>query len=922
MRLGHSEIRKRFGDRFLDLGVDCFTLYVQDDWQPACYIPHEIDPHLFYPETMYTGPLCDYFQNTLKRLRPVKPGLQLYSHKERRPVSLRCLLLQDAPNTWLNPNDPLEAVFEIPSFRSFVGREEIGTVAIFAPDKPIYERATHPELLFLNTRRKDWRASKGDLAKNMKELPGLVKKILEFSHEQFHKRSAMPAWEDWLHRSVRCQSQLITIMHNHLLYGAAPPAQTVYQRLLEVLLESFAQSDSDWLATLHLFESSEKDLRLREKARWPRSSASTHDRVCDGTTPDELSITLCTSLVGRAHLLSQVDPPDRPSVFLTPEESKLLTEKADKGSLGPLTLESQGKAGHGSWPPGRLVLNTRNPDWSIVRKKLPGTLTRVYRKLQKRSQWHYGDIFVPMTKSWQYGGSELCLPIVVGRQVLGCVNIESARPFSMNYGYVNMLTALSAIAGMAITRMHNRALLDNVQRTADLIHSRQMRWDVGKHLNDFARTVRDHVLCDSVDFIRPNPYRMHSSRRIASSDSKVLTDHPNGTDWSEYVANTSDCSADGAKFAGVVLTVDTENPGRIANATRVFARDDSTLDPDTQNVRFEPIKQDLPSDRISDRWPTKCRLLIGLRLEPDNEREAMPQRASGVVWFAYFHPARVYGPPTPATGYFEDGANFWRLGHCIALLRTTASHCSPVPLSWSSRQIRSRTLSTDLAHSAAHHSLDVLAGHVTDHFERGIALDGHKLRAAARTAIEHRGLYMDLERIESIEDLIAEVANARAAAEEYVYTFDLAILLQEAWDCACLETNRWPTLALADASLPKQRLQTHKTYLFLVVFNIFTNSIKYGGAIERNNEGPLVPRLTVSLVDEDEYWALRFRDPGEVGDRENTCWHESLDLGQVIKEGIGAIYWLSCALGNGKDPRLESDNNGTCWTIFIRKGKT
>ena len=72
--------------------------------------------------------------------------------------------------------------------------------------------------------------------------------------------------------------------------------------------------------------------------------------------------------------------------------------------------------------------------------ELPTVVVCPFTKLERRSTRQYSDLYQALDSEWRLPCSELCLPILVAQNVLGCINIECSEPYAWNSAYVNMLT--------------------------------------------------------------------------------------------------------------------------------------------------------------------------------------------------------------------------------------------------------------------------------------------------------------------------------------------------------------------------------------------------------------------------------------------------------------------------------------------------
>ena len=142
-------LREEF-DRLLNShGVDCFTIYAEDLWQPGEWIPQEVDTALFYPEAAYVGPTQNFANEIRAKIERESPTTLGDPHGvsgafvtdvRSDPLLSRSVL----------PPHPLE---HRKLYSGFVDREEIVSCAVFIPNKPRISDDMLREILFLNFRK-------------------------------------------------------------------------------------------------------------------------------------------------------------------------------------------------------------------------------------------------------------------------------------------------------------------------------------------------------------------------------------------------------------------------------------------------------------------------------------------------------------------------------------------------------------------------------------------------------------------------------------------------------------------------------------------------------------------------------------------------------------------------------------------------
>ncbi len=153
----------------------------------------------------------------------------------------------------------------------------------------------------------------------------------------------------------------------------------------------------------------------------------------------------------------------------------------------------------------------------------------------------YARIYVPGRSSFM---SEMAVPLLVGDEVLGVLNLESSRPGAFQDDDVRLFWYAATEAAIAI-RMNNLISQEKlfIRNTSALLH---MCYDASLHpgateaqLDALADVVRSSMRADACDLWIINAESSEYETRGLSSPSGAATPRPRKNGWSRYVSLTN-----------------------------------------------------------------------------------------------------------------------------------------------------------------------------------------------------------------------------------------------------------------------------------------------------------------------------------------------------------------------------------------------
>lgn len=420
-------LREEFDHLLNTHGVDCFTIYAEDLWQPKEWIPQEVDTALFYPEAAYAGPTQN-FVNALEREINARPNAS-------RPGNLEVAgaffpVPREVP-IFKPPTLPPHPEKYRTLYSGFLDREEVASSAVFMPSQPRIPGNTLREILFFNFRKPQAfdAASQESLLRladvMLRKVPSLVR---ERNRNAYAPAKTMIRAFTSLLKEVNSQLNNPSRAYDRVFFD------TIASNLHDVLniegRDSQPQRDQTrpmMIVSIYLSEANEAktpvkdstpkrfDLDRRQTLKLIGSSITDekHERkqqpLYNEASP---SITTCTTMTGGPLMLHRIDPywppdadtltrdgaPSPPQPRVTTETSlELTTEQmycAKIGLRGPDTIktfdgETRFEPGWGfslaenpvasSGPAARLILHTPHASEDSAAPSAPGSSGRFRR---------------------------------------------------------------------------------------------------------------------------------------------------------------------------------------------------------------------------------------------------------------------------------------------------------------------------------------------------------------------------------------------------------------------------------------------------------------------------------------------------------------------------------------------------------------
>lgn len=663
--LEQSSIREEFSGELQELKVDCVCLFTEDDWQRGDYVLHEVDPQLFYPETFYAGPSRHRFVSIAQKLkRRGKSQIREYFTDSPADLGFGTSIEERISGTKLSNESLL--------YQPFFRREQIKSVAVFSPAQAISEELMLPEMLFLNFRQKRL-FSRQEHAVLLTRLRKLAKKI--FEHAAKTLRMRRQRWGAGMHRALIGYSKIIgAVCDDADGHRRAQEPRGFFERLLKQFLRLIGPahglretSRAKEFASIHLLEESESSVVLRRVYESPRDLSGDENQALY----ERSSITRLAVLTERCHLLNFVETADKRSVLLPPRVALDFLRSASTlppdFALSHDVVESIGGVTHTMH---RLVCNTSVDEASfneLLSTKLGAAHPWVVAKLKQNCKVSYSQVYEPLTENWRRPCSELAIPILIGGQAIGCINIESERTYRWNPTTVNVLSFLARVIGSAVARHIDTSVLDAARRCAATLAVGLPVEREQAALDQFASRAQQSLLCRRVHFMvqditlrdaarsggdsrqvatQPVYYRLASS--IPDWRSRAGFDQPRKSGWTARVAQDKD-----SRCLAYVFKMPETPKGKQCHADcgwRILLSPPTFAFAQIPSGLLRTISLNITDD-LSD-----CRFLVATRLRGLESDVALGQieenAALAVMWSAH----RVNGAVNVGKWRFTTGA--------------------------------------------------------------------------------------------------------------------------------------------------------------------------------------------------------------------------------------------------------------------------
>lgn len=926
-----DSLRNRFYDDLAQLGVDCYALFVQDQWQPFLYIPHEIDPFIYYPETVVAGPSHAYFDRLEQALLGISlpNGISLTKDSKFSAIWAEHARLLDAP--WNNRGIKLDANLA-PLYSTFAEREHIKSVALIQPVLSSSRSTTAKSpLLFLNFRK----PKSFDDQTRLQLLDLGARMIAEVGRDTERRATT---WLPSAVKTIGAQSELV-----RKVVGAAMPgmdtlhAQHIgdlsqrdfYTSLLDTVVTTAipkradidASSKLSSSAAMMLMKENSRGVVLESVAQIPptgyQNEIQSLNTIGHSYRP---SISSCTVLTGRTHFINHVDT--KQSVCIELPRTWALALVAEVGQN--INFNIQEIRNH------CLLTVSRDRLVEAIDFLNSTTWGRRYNtlvdKLRIRGSANYGDIYLPLSSSWGAPCSELCVPITLCGQSIGCINIEFPSYF-MNPALLNVVTFLSGLAGVAIAMRLKSRLLTNVNRFAQAMgEALDFEAELGNSLRLFAECVRDAMWCKHVAFaVRANNPRTGEGPycRLISSAERPTTSEPRRglrkDGWTSWLGQTSN------EVIGVVFRF---NIADIAEASE----DDCLILPAERWKILRLSKGDICLEILDDGLRTvdqklslsvldhkDCSTIIAFKLPFAGAVDAgsLTSKSIGsdaILWVSHRH----FG----ICDFGEVGkTDLKKLRLYIDHALSIVSNCAVVPAAWRASATSAEHMKIFLRHGGLGEPLgeceSVLAKAISELPDHS-SLHEHlrQLIRISRYMQQKVDLFLDAQILWSRESLLNEIKSRAKASGDGVR---IHMIVNDAWHIAkamsALSMQSESKIFFQNVVPTSLRVRTSESHLLELLLQAFRNCRQYA----RTDKGLKIEVAATTLADGGIRITITDNGPGirdVLIQRLNL-----LDVRSRIKSGHGlgthVIYTFSEGLGRSTATIRTIPSGGTQVTFEV-----
>ncbi|QDV91519.1 hypothetical protein RAS2_26210 [Phycisphaerae bacterium RAS2] len=927
-----SAIRTEFDAELRRLGVDCYTIYVQDIWKPLEYIPHEVDPQLYYHEPMYGQPTAPFIRNLLRDL-----------YDTSRPS------LAHHPNIFVHaynstdetpPSGHTSFAAQFPQFSTlydgFMQREKIERFVAFTPRrlKPLEkDLPRRPPILLFYFRWLDGGGQLRELTRDyLYALADLADRIFRLVDVQTSERAQSLDWFSPLRKTFRRLSYVDAALRELTSPNSSLNLDSTLKGLWELCFGPFDQPNpgerATRLATVHTLECGDepKLCTLVSLPTFPMKEE--RDQLIQASS----SITVCTTLTGRTHLLNHVDPvePERytsialpavafsafQSVFaelerLFPENRLSLVSPTSRQGRGkierlPARLRWRGQRNKLDWTRARRLCEIRCP-----------TLVPYIKKLAVRTELHYGDMFKDLHKQWERPSCELCLPIRSRDGfVLGCINLEYSETYRFFPHIVGVLSDFAQKVGYVISSQRVLSLMERGANATQI----PLRGSPPKSnvYEQFAHDVMEYFLCDHVDVLIRDAFDEQPIYRLIACSKGNADAEKKGSSckWTSALGTGEGdvigfavfcCLADGASKPTSALAIKKRDAQRDADYWR------NSLDyphlsgfgAQERELIAVPLEEsDLEQLGEVRTHETKATILIGVRIGANS---ASPQEPAAVMWSAFYTPTRIQ------VGNAKRHIDV--LLRYVRMLLGIGAHLSSIPLAWASQYRTLPQILSAFRHAKVGDALgpaaNLLEQLVHDKYgdkwilEIPSRMDDDHIRALVSTYYV-KMIAQTLELL-ILDDEELLVSKCKGLARQV----SLRDVVYECWLAAQLIAQNKYFVLTPSIDLDITVL-VYRNALSLVLVNIFTNLL-----LRSNSENATDSQQVEIRCEQcqDGGWALSIRDFGVGLNKEQL----NQRLRWQPQQGLGIIDKLGMGISGGKRPLIENADPGCRVTLFLKE---
>jgi len=758
-----GKIRATFRAELRDAGISCYTLFSPHEWRPTAYFLRDLDPNLYFPETLLARDSYDEFELLEMQFSDAKfggTGHPATTATGASPNALRAI--------WYPKSDDIPSSAGRPSlltrenaglFGSFTHRECVKSAAVFSyAASPGATAPCPPSYLFFS-----FRSLHAFGAVDREVLVSLAGRILD-------SLESLPNEHD--------MSQLLRLVHNQArtVYNLGLAARDTrgdshYKSILESAIAGLSVAGGNSvLAALFLLE--EDSLGLRLTSRFPSDGPLTDvvQYIAPEGTGFAPSITTFTVLTGRAHLLNYVEPPHEVSIDVD-KDVKDLFIAATREKLPPdaCKVDPIGERGF------RLRLNRCEATIATLRNTLAASLPGLLDKIERRSLINYGMIYKRLRDAWTPPCAELCVPIIVDGHSIGCINLESTTPDAFSPTDLSHTSFLGELAGYVHSATLFRRLGIEIAALVDSLHLEpDVTASINEKLAEFSRVVRKLLWCKHVTFqLRvTNPFSAQPSRftPLISSSGPAGARSPRNDGWTCRLADAP------ADVAGVVLHCATP----IARSAQPDTIDGRVLisptcawwlvREDEAQLRLEPITDELGTLQLDMKRHGDCTWFMAIKVcGPDR---AKPPPA--VLWLNH----REIGTCDFGTHACLRAPALIR--YCARAL-SIADICNIVPIVWRRAVSTSAAAMSFLQHGGFNSPVGIIEHLLANPDETAV----ERARLIARYLHDKITAYTDFEsRWHDTEALWQRVAATLADNRACQHPINIREITQRAWDVA------------------------------------------------------------------------------------------------------------------------------------------
>jgi two-component sensor histidine kinase len=586
------------------------------------------------------------------------------------------------------------------------------------------------------------------------------------------------------------------------------------------------------------------------------------------------------------------------------------------------------------WATLQDIASKFNATWVVVklRRLVECDYSQIYRKVTNPPAEGQGQ---RRTMPAGRAMAELCVPILVDRQAIGCVNLEYFGLKLPDYTATNMLFNLATTIGSVVVDTQTKTMLASIEHAVNRILTEQIKKPSDYGIDHLTKTAQRSLRVQDVTILARDPFRpdepfteLGGSWGSATESRGTLT--PRECGWTRFISEQQSDN-----FCGVILQTDGVSTD-VRDAFKILISHKSkTPSPQVRRLHHyaTPTSSDKGDDRHtvnppeSERWMRQCRFFMGLALRDPNPRGGGSSPIVGVMWCVAEH------PPTELPPRRDSGESVHRdvpfalrkyVHHAVEL----AKRCSLVPTIYRSNLFspaRFMKLSThgDIPTITTHLKEDLLTvsrflksaelvlRERSDYEHRWAMrmacvqsmVNSAKLRASYLTDwLSCVGRLCSARPQEELRDHIEALANHR--------DISLHEIIQEAKEIASgYPSNR--NAEFTDEYEPTIRVRTCPSVLREILVQVLSNALKHG----KSPDG--VGRIVIRASTDGTRLKIAIRDHGP-GNRESRAVVSAPDAPH--RNGVRIIESLAAALcGAGRYHQKSYDppTSGVEWTFDL-----